>query len=398
MLNTHERRLSWRCKLWTDDAYGRHLQGLRRRGVDQILADQNFSAERILRRVLNVFRPDADDIEFTEDGFDWWPGSHCVRVSCRPERINGQLAYKLSMSTAVIKDFDILDAQRVALASLWSSQAPTYGWVLPTHPFLRAPNDNEAGTVTFHSAVRVWPDTLAWLPRFFSQLAVLQPIDAERMSGIMSDMLSAQPDANTVRAARGKAPHEEILYVAESLYRPEGNRPSHWSDVDEFDAIVRHYGPSEFCVGSAGRDGLTLETPMGSASALIQLQSNTPHSGLGNGLLTSLLLPFTYTEEEAVQIACELNMNASRFDSTLATFLGSWHPREIGGGWTAAYGSFVPNALYQEGLATNLALWTVELALWAQRTIWPNLKNEKMTDVYLERMRGLARYPDDTHH
>ena len=366
--------------------------------MDQTSADQDFSAERMLRAVIDVLRPDADDLAFTEDGFDWWPGSHRVRVSCRPERVDGQLAYKLSMSTAFLKDFGVQNSQLVALASLCSAQAPTYGWVLPTNPFLQDPDDDGASTVSFHAAVRVWPETAGWLPRFFAQLAVLQPIDAERMSGVMTEMLSAKPDTNSVRMTRGKAPVDEILYVAEAIYRPEGDRPSRWSDVDEFDAIVRHYGSSELCVGSAGRDGLTLETPMGDTSALIQLQSNTPHPGLGNGLLTSLLLPFTHSEEEAVQIARELNRNASRPDSTLATFLGSWHAREIGDSWTVAYGSFIPNALYQEGLATNLALWTIELARWAQRMIWPDLKNKAMTEIYSERMRRLVDDSEDTRH
>ena len=56
--------------------------------------------------------------------------------------------------------------------------------------------------------------------------------------------------------------------------------------------------------------------------------------------------------------------------------LGCWHPhvsREGRAGVT--FTTFVPNALYQPMLATNLALWM----------LWPELQDKRMADILEER-------------
>ena len=66
--------------------------------------------------------------------------------------------------------------------------------------------------------------------------------------------------------------------------------------------------------------------------------------------------------------------------------LGCWHPhvsREGRAGVT--FTTFVPNALYQPMLATNLALWMLGRAKWAREGLWPELQDKRMADILEER-------------
>ena len=288
---------------------------------------------------------------------------------------------KLSVSTAFIKEFNVLDSRLAALAAHMSAMASTYSWVAPANHYLDGAEASDRSTISFRASVRVWPGTAVWLPAFFAKMALMQPIDAERTASSVAEMLQASPDTQPVRAALGKTSVDDILFVGEHFFKPDGLTPSRWAQVEEFQSIADNYGRNDQCFGFGDEGGLTLETPFGSDSALIRLLSDVPHPALGNGLLTSIQLPFTYDEDEATRIASELNLRASALGATNATLLGSWHPREIRGAWAPAYGSFIPNALYNRGLATNMALWAVDLAQWARAEVWPQLTNEKMITI-----------------
>ena len=51
-----------------------------------------------------------------------------------------------------------------------------------------------------------------------------------------------------------------------------------------------------------------------------------------------------------------------------------------------AHASFVPNALYKAGLATNFAIWSVGRARWVRQTFFPELKDKSMDEILAERL------------
>jgi hypothetical protein len=48
--------------------------------------------------------------------------------------------------------------------------------------------------------------------------------------------------------------------------------------------------------------------------------------------------------------------------------------------------SFVPNAHYRPGLATNIALWMISRARWLRQTRWPDLEDKTMMEIMKERV------------
>jgi hypothetical protein len=55
-----------------------------------------------------------------------------------------------------------------------------------------------------------------------------------------------------------------------------------------------------------------------------------------------------------------------------------------------AHASFVPIALYSDGLATNFALWSVARVRWLRQTRWPNLEDKPMIEILENRYGPIA--------
>ena len=45
----------------------------------------------------------------------------------------------------------------------------------------------------------------------------------------------------------------------------------------------------------------------------------------------------------------------------------------------------MPNALYQPGLATNIAFWFLNRAHWTREQLWPGAKDATIAEVLLDR-------------
>jgi hypothetical protein len=222
------------------------------------------------------------------------------------------------------------------------------------------------------------------ITRLFARLALLQPINAKLLGDYVARDFGMEPAfVESGRTHEGDA----VLAAAFSIYRDEGAKPSRWSNVREFAAFARDYAHSDNCVGSGDASSLTLETPFGDNSALIRLRSDQPHAYLGNGLLVTVELPVVQSLRDVSAEAMRLNFLEAR---TWTDFpqLGCWHvfqaeDEDVG----LIHSSFVPNALYGDLVASNLAMWSLQRAQWARRTRWPDLEDKPMSEIFQERLR-----------
>jgi hypothetical protein len=199
-------------------------------------------------------------------------------------------------------------------------------------------------------------------------------------------MLRGVPSKSGRRQKNDSGDVDDILNVASSIYVPLGNKPCRWASSPEFSAFAERFGRSDMCFGMGDPEGLTLETPFGQSSSLIRLHNKIEHPALGTGLLSTVQLPIWETVEASNSTCMWLNFFAS-VSWTDVPVLGSWHPGEIGPKeFAPSYGAFIPNALYADGIATNMALWSLRLAQWARRTLWPDVKDVTMAEILSARM------------
>jgi len=345
----------------------------------------NECAIEIVEQIRAVWQAEESDIERFEDGFYWWPGHHRVTVRCQQGAAPDDQAWRVTVITDFARDVDFSKPTVEVLLSSVASVAPTYSWVYAPAALVQKYEIKDS-KIWFHSSVYITPETLGWLPGFFARLAILQPIDAQRLGEPeFVQMLGGKADLTGTKALAADSSCDDILYVGQDVFAPIGVEACRWIGDSEFQEIIEQFGGSDWCFGTGDPSGLTLETPFGSNSALIRLRTDIKHPALGTGLLVSTQLPVFDTFDSTMETCAWLNFFAST-SWTNVPVLASWHPKEVQEGqFSPACGTMIPNALYAPGLATNMALWSLGLASWARRTLWPEWEDCSMTEVFSAR-------------
>jgi hypothetical protein len=123
---------------------------------------------------------------------------------------------------------------------------------------------------------------------------------------------------------------------------------------------------------------MTLETPFGNDSALIQFLTEVRHPQLGHGLLVTLQLPYADTPSAIARAAAELNLLEAITWTSFPQF-GCWQANETRAGQVGlAFALFIPNALHR--LATEIAFWFLR-ARWAREQKFPDMRDVAMIDI-----------------
>ena len=130
---------------------------------------------------------------------------------------------------------------------------------------------------------------------------------------------------------------------------------------------------------------MTLETPFGADSALINFKTDQQHPQLGNGLLVTTQIRSSQSFKDVCVEAAGLNFLESRIWTDFPQ-LGRWHPQETSNkeaNW--AHSCFIPNALFRPGLVENFAYWAIARIQWVRRTRFPELKDLTMAEILNKR-------------
>ena len=213
---------------------------------------------------------------------------------------------------------------------------------------------------------------------------MFKSLTQRRTSVALSEAVGGAPDF--LPSGKNNSP-DDILNVVSAVYVLEGKK-RRWSNTDEFIKFAETYGRSDACFKNGDKSGLTLETPFGDSSALIRLHSDVEHPQLGSGLLVTIQIPFLMTIEEVSKESAMLNfLEASHW--TDFPQLGCWQLHGDGERLDLAHASFVPNAMYSEGVATNFAFWSIARARWVRQERWPNLEDKPMSEILRVRL-GLS--------
>ena len=355
-------------------------------GVNTLPKDLGIEA---VQRIAKLWQVDGNRVVWTEQGFDWWPGRFRVSVKSQKHHDEHEKTWRLIVRTDFLKEVPVKDYECRKTISMMSSFAPSYAWVF-TPPEVQEKYEMTAdGTLAFQSTVFLREDTAGWLPEFFARMSIFQPIQAEAQSETTAKLLNGQINFSLPTADSSSDYTDEMLDVAGAIYVPAGREESRWKGAEEFEEVANQFGRQDRCFGMGDSTGLTLETPIGTSSTLIRLRTDIPHPGLGNGLLSSVQLPFWQDETKTVEDAMWFNFFQS-ISWTEVPQLGSWHPREVASGqYSVASGTFYPNALYMKGIATNAALWKLGIAWWIKKQFHADLVDLTMAQILELRLGNL---------
>lgn len=342
-----------------------------------------------LERIAARWQVDEDRIVWTDQGFDWWPGRYRVSVKAlagAPDA-DGE-RWRLAVRTDVLKDVPLTDEKLRSVIAEMAAFAPTYAWVF-------APPDLDAVFVKngqpvdrriwFQSSVYVDESSLDWAPDFLARMTLMHPTDAERMGDHLAETLRGSPDTGAPNGQPVADHLDEMLNVPQLLYAPAGQEPSRWCGSGEFEEFAERFAMQDSCFGFGDPNGLTVETPIGSDSALVRLHTDLPHPALGHGLLATAQLP-AVQDRPSIVAQCQFLNYLEAVSWTDVPQLGSWHPKERGKGChISAHGFFIPNALFVRGMASNAAFWQLGRARFAKQLLWRDVEDLTMAQIITAR-------------
>jgi hypothetical protein len=351
----------------------------------------NSYAVQALRHIAEVWDCDSYRTFWSEeaDRFDWWPGDFRVHVRAhQPSEQSDESEFCISIQTGFLKDVEFEDERFQYFVTDMSRFASTYALVYPPADLWRTIESKPDARLSFSSSAYISPHNIDWLPDLLARMSIIQPINAQIQAQNVTSMLgSGLPDITRPDILKD-AGLADILDVVRQFYAPLGADPSKWVGTGEFEEFVQRWGESQTCFGTSDACEMTLQTPFGDYSAWIRFITSDRHPQLGNGLRATLQLPYSADKLEIVRHVAELNFHEC-MSWTNFPQLGCWHPnKSYEGGESVAFTLFVPNLLYQPGLATQIAFWFLQRARWARERIVPQMADLPMIEILRRRSFG----------
>lgn len=234
----------------------------------------------------------------------------------------------------------------------------------------------------------VHEETLEWRSRQFGAFVISQLCLAETEADWLAEKVMGTVAARRHPTGGVRAEADDMLGVIEDVFAADGHQPSRYADEFEMDAIAESTRRSTKAASlGADANGLSIEVSFGQGTSLTSIRANEPHRRLGQGLTVRLNLPMVVEDEEANRLVALLNLHES-LGSSEATHVGAWCWDEwpvTGRG--VAYQLFLPNRLYQQGIAQDAALSSVKRALWADRVLNGEASKANVWQTLADRFR-----------
>jgi hypothetical protein len=348
------------------------------------MGDQQGLGPRALKEIAELWKADSPRLRWRENGFDWWPGDFKVSVDAvRRLDEHGPEMWQLSVKTHFLKDVPINDSKFVNLsAAMTRVAASTYGWVYPPTEILAQHAPGSTPRLHFSNTAYLTSENIEWMPWLLGAMSIVQPVNAQIQAKSTAEILGGVPDMSRPPELAGLE-LDGMLEIIDQLYAPLGKEPSRWIASEEFSAIAQNCA-SDVCHGIACHDGLLIDASFGDTGARVVLATGQTHPQLGNGLLVTLQVPILGDAATIANECAALNCVESLW-SDVPQF-GCWHrmsyEQDIEG---AAFSTFVPNALYQPGLANQMAIWMVQRAQLLRQRRFPDMPDMPIREILAAR-------------
>jgi hypothetical protein len=323
-------------------------------------------ASEALTEIADIWKVDhARSIE-TDDGFDWWPGDFRVSVSAI-RRTDGYVpeTWMLSVKTDFLKNVPVRSDQFVnSVASSSRMRRSTYAWVYPlAEVWDHYGTAGASPQLWFANTAYLTSENAYWLPRFLARMSIMQPIDVQLQAAGMPVTVGGGVSNVSNPALLGRSQQRNVLDETLAEYSSKGSRPNRWVGNGEFETIAGYWDSPGVCSTKATNQVLALEVYFDDESASIRLLANQKHPQLGNGLLGMLTLPTLGDMKSIADRCASLNLMETMW--TDIPQFGCWYPFYLEDDRAClAFSTFIPNALYGPGIASQMVFWLYERARW----------------------------------
>jgi hypothetical protein len=290
-------------------------------------------------------------------GFTWWADRHAqtIEIAGSETDEDGETAYLISTRTELLRKLQLTDQTAAGINALLMCPASMAGPVF----------DEKTGTLSLCSQVRVHESIREWMSALISVASVLQIAEARIMAAELAKVLGAE-SAESGHPDNGKRPvPDELAEIVANLIAPLGRQPCRWLQ-EEFEEVVNDYMQRPPCLlATNGELSFTAEFPFREGSSLFRGSGCDPHPRYGNGLL--LIQSFgasDLSEEEGVRLS--LSLNTAELTKNPAGYgFGSYCYDE----GCIHFTSFLPNAVYRQGLLPNFYYAGASLAWYLSKVL-----------------------------
>ena len=278
----------------------------------------------------------------TAHGFRWWADRHAQQVEVIGEETGPDdvTAYVISVRTEVLRGLELTERNLAAINAL----------IMPFAAMAGPVYDEDAGTLSLASLVRVHEEIAGWMNPMIGVAAALQLAEARAAATDWARELgAAEAVSGHPENGRRKTP-DELVNVVPSVVIPSGRGPSLWKPAEFEEAVARHMQQPPSLMASAGGPGLTVEFPYGDMSSLCRMNADKRHPRYGNGLHVMQSFPLPgFGDTDGIRLALE--MNAAEL---------AYRPFGYGfGSYTFGHGmlefvGFFPNLVHKPGMLPNI--------------------------------------------
>jgi hypothetical protein len=278
----------------------------------------------------------------TAHGFRWWADRHAQQVEVIGEETGPDdvTAYAVSVRTEVLRGLELTERNLAAINAL----------IMPFAAMAGPVYDEETGTLSLASLVRVHDEIAGWINPMIGVAAALQLAEARVAAADWARELRAEEAVSGHPEHGRRDTPDELVNVVPSVVIPSGQSPSLWKPAEFEEAVARYMQQPPALMASAGGPGLTVEFPYGDMSSLCRMNADTRHPRYGSGLHVMQSFPLPgISQSEGIRRALELN----------ATEL-AYRPFGYGfGSYTFGHGmlefvGFFPNLVHKPGLLPNI--------------------------------------------
>lgn len=333
---------------------------------------------KVLDFLFKSMMIDADWSTRGERAFQWWGHQLAQRIWAEPPRNDlGEMVSLVHVETDFLRN--VQDSDKTY------NQLNNMQFLSSLYAFIYIPSEKK---IKLHSTAYVHAGNYSWVSRLLLNASGIQLYSADRYQLLMRLFEGSEPDYTPHPVSGHRETPDGLVKDLGEYYISQGQAPirvprgefaNACKELANFSVLAT---PDEtgltaefHFVGDDPAIARKMAGKKGVATSLFQVFVDTPHSQLGYGINSVLVLPLVDSKETGYRRCNRLNLFESE-QWIRCHLLGSWRAlTDEDGHADIAFCSFLPAFPCQPGLTANLALSNGLRSTWASTALNVSVKS-----------------------